>query len=153
MLSSNILACSGTLSDFGGASSRIGYVRSYNPHLTAVLPFCHTNNTIPLFFSPVSWALTITSYLASVRMPRMRTSRRHTKKWCVLLFLLISQFSSNVSEPQALKWHPDRNSGSEEASQKFKQVRYFHFSHFIPLPRIFNLTFIVSDIRGFRSPQ
>lgn len=23
----------------------------------------------------------------------------------------------------ALKWHPDRNSGSEEASQKFKEVR------------------------------
>lgn len=23
---------------------------------------------------------------------------------------------------QALKWHPDRNKGSEEASQKFKQV-------------------------------
>jgi DnaJ homolog subfamily B member 4 len=23
----------------------------------------------------------------------------------------------------ALKWHPDRNGGSEEASQKFKQVR------------------------------
>jgi DnaJ family protein B protein 4 len=23
---------------------------------------------------------------------------------------------------QALKWHPDRNAGSEEASQKFKQV-------------------------------
>ncbi|KAI9463208.1 DnaJ domain-containing protein [Lactarius psammicola] len=22
----------------------------------------------------------------------------------------------------ALKWHPDRNAGSEEASQKFKQV-------------------------------
>ena len=24
----------------------------------------------------------------------------------------------------ALKWHPDRNGGSEEASQKFKQVCY-----------------------------
>lgn len=23
----------------------------------------------------------------------------------------------------ALKWHPDRNAGSEEASQKFKEVR------------------------------
>lgn len=23
----------------------------------------------------------------------------------------------------ALKWHPDRNKGSEEASQKFKEVR------------------------------
>ena len=23
----------------------------------------------------------------------------------------------------ALRWHPDRNSGSEEASQKFKEVR------------------------------
>lgn len=24
--------------------------------------------------------------------------------------------------PQALKWHPDRNAGSEEASKKFKEV-------------------------------
>jgi DnaJ family protein B protein 4 len=29
---------------------------------------------------------------------------------------------SNIHISQALKWHPDRNAGSEEASQKFKQV-------------------------------
>ena len=34
-------------------------------------------------------------------------------------------FNSDDTLPQsqALKWHPDRNAGSEEASQKFKQVR------------------------------
>lgn len=25
----------------------------------------------------------------------------------------------------ALKWHPDRNNGSEESSQKFKEVRSY----------------------------
>ena len=30
--------------------------------------------------------------------------------------------STILPESQALKWHPDRNAGSEEASQKFKQV-------------------------------
>ena len=59
----------------------------------------------------------------------------------------LSLLTSNISESQALKWHPDRNAGSEEASQKFKQVRYFHFSH-PPPPLIFHLTSIVSDLRG-----
>jgi DnaJ-class molecular chaperone len=29
---------------------------------------------------------------------------------------------SDITQFQALKWHPDRNAGSEEASTKFKQV-------------------------------
>ena len=55
------------------------------------------------------------------------TSKRHTKKWYLLIPLahhpdLISPNS------QALKWHPDRNAGSEEASQKFKQVSSYLIS-------------------------
>jgi DnaJ homolog subfamily B member 4 len=29
---------------------------------------------------------------------------------------------SDITGFQALKWHPDRNAGSEEASKKFKEV-------------------------------
>ena len=60
------------------------------------------------------------------------TSKRHTKKWYLFIPLLpITQISKSPNS-QALKWHPDRNAGSEEASQKFKQVSSI-FIHLIPL--------------------
>ena len=45
-------------------------------------------------------------------------------------------FNSDDTLPQsqALKWHPDRNAGSEEASQKFKQVRPRLIFFLIDLP-------------------
>jgi DnaJ family protein B protein 4 len=50
----------------------------------------------------------------------------------------------NILKFQALKWHPDRNAGSEEASQKFKEVL-----HLPPIvsPRISHSSLL--DSRGF----
>ncbi len=74
---------------------------------------------------------TITSFLASPRTPQKMTSRKHTRKWFVLILI---SFSGLTSENQALKWHPDRNAGSEEASQKFKQVSPRPVVLFVGLP-------------------
>jgi hypothetical protein len=84
----------------------------------------------PTLYSPLSttpsptpsWILTITSYSVSVEMPQTRTSKRHTKKWYLLIPLFAHHPDLTSPNSQALKWHPDRNAGSEEASQKFKQV-------------------------------
>ena len=42
------------------------------------------------------------------------------KNGCV--YPLLNSDDLTLQNQQALKWHPDRNAGSEEASQKFKQV-------------------------------
>jgi DnaJ-class molecular chaperone len=36
----------------------------------------------------------------------------------------LTALTAEITFPQALKWHPDRNSGSEAASKKFKEVRH-----------------------------
>ena len=55
-------------------------------------------------------------------MPRTKTSKRHTRRWYAFISSLAHHPDLTSPDSQALKWHPDRNAGSEEASQKFKQV-------------------------------
>jgi len=43
-------------------------------------------------------------------------------------FFIIRSRSSSLTLSQALKWHPDRNKGSEEANQKFKEVYLLPFT-------------------------
>ena len=50
--------------------------------------------------------------------------KRAYKKMVSILFRVSAcrPSSANEATPQALKWHPDRNQGSEAASKKFKEV-------------------------------
>jgi len=53
--------------------------------------------------------------------------KAYKKMVCHLLFVLLDM--SNPFRCQALKWHPDRNQGSEEATKKFKEVcSHIYFS-------------------------
>lgn len=53
-------------------------------------------------------------------------SRRRTRKWYVLLSHSRNGEVHQLTfcSFQALKWHPDRNAGSEDASKKFKEVNF-----------------------------
>ena len=72
------------------------------------------------------------------------------KKMVSSLTLFLPLIVTDPSSSQALKWHPDRNAGSEEASKKFKEVSYLLIicqssHHSFHLPSL--------DFRSLRSPQ
>jgi preprotein translocase subunit Sec63 len=69
-------------------------------------------------------------------------------KKMVRLLAMYRRFILTFTKFQALKWHPDRNAGSEEASKKFKEVSMVVYF----LPSALYLTAMSSDIGGFRSP-
>ena len=99
-------------------------------HVLAESRRCRSSRHVHFIYQPSqqpspptqSWVPIITTYSVSVGMPRTRTSKRHTRKWYILIFYLAHHPDLTSPNSQALKWHPDRNAGSEEASQKFKQV-------------------------------
>ena len=69
------------------------------------------------------WVQTTINCLGLTRMLPKKRLRRPTRKW----YELWVQYTTTYwPQPwQALKWHPDRNGGSEAASKKFKEVRTF----------------------------
>lgn len=63
--------------------------------------------------------------------------------------LIIHSRTSSLTLSQALKWHPDRNKGSEEANQKFKEVYLLPFVD----ANYHNVRVITLDIRSFRGSE
>jgi hypothetical protein len=63
--------------------------------------------------------------------------------------LIICSRTSSLTLFQALKWHPDRNKGSEEANQKFKEVCLHPFVD----ANYHNVRVFKSDIRSLRGSE
>jgi hypothetical protein len=73
-------------------------------------------------------------------------SRKPTRKWSVPLSYALER---SLTLSQALKWHPDRNKGSEEANQKFKEVCLHPFVD----ANYHNVRVFKLDIRSLRGSE